>query len=122
MKTFFLSTILILMSITVSAQYTEYDIEEAKAKIEGQIESLNLNYGQKTQFIEINEKYRQKLESIRNSNKTRFAKFQDLKKLSKEKDQEIKLLLNKEQFKKYKLYQKENKNKIRDAFQMRNNN
>lgn len=122
MKTFFLSTILILMSITVSAQYTEYDIEEAKAKIEGQIESLNLNYGQKTQFIEINEKYRQKLESIRNSNKTRFAKFQDLKKLSKEKDEEMKLLLNENQFKIYKTYQEQSRDKKRAAFKMRNNN
>lgn len=117
-----MSTILILMSITVSAQYTEYDIEEAKAKIEGQIESLNLNYGQKTQFIEINEKYRQKLESIRNSNKTRFAKFQDLKKLSKEKDEKMKLLLNENQFKIYKTYQEQSRDKKRAAFKMRNNN
>jgi len=122
MKIFFLSTILILMSITVSAQYTEYDIEEAKAKIEGQIESLNLNYGQKTQFIEINEKYRLKLESIKNSDKTRFVKFQDLKKLRKEKDKEIKLILNEDQFKIYKTYQEQSKDKKRAAFKVRNNN
>jgi len=110
------------MSITVSAQYTEYDIEEAKAKIEGQIESLNLNYGQKTQFIEINEKYRLKLESIKNSDKTRFVKFQDLKKLRKEKDKEIKLILNEDQFKIYKTYQEQSKDKKRAAFKVRNNN
>ncbi len=122
MKTFFLSTISILMSITVSAQYSEIDIEKAKANIEEQFESLNLNDDQKTQFKEINEKYRLKLESIRNSNKTRLAKFQILQTLSKEKDAEMKLLLNEDQFKIYKTYQKQSRDKRRAAFKMRNNN
>ena len=122
MKTFFLSTISILMSITVSAQYSEIDIEKAKANIEEQFESLNLNDDQKTQFKEINEKYRLKLDSIRNSNKTRLAKFQILQTLSKEKDAEMKLLLNEDQFKIYKTYQKQSRDKRRAAFKMRNNN
>lgn len=122
MKTFFLSTISILMSITVSAQYSEIDIEKAKANIEEQFESLNLNDDQKTQLKEINEKYRLKLESIRNSNKTRLAKFQTLQTLSKEKDAEMKLLLNEDQFKIYKTYQKQSRDKRRAAFKMRNNN
>ena len=122
MKTILLSVFLIFISNTVSAQNLEFNIEKAMSKIENHMESIKLNDDQKAQFKEINEKYRLKLESIKNSDKTRFVKFQELKKLINEKDQEIKLLLNKEQFKKYKLYQKENKNKIRDAFQMRNNN
>ena len=122
MKTFFLSIITILMSITVSAQYSEIDIEKAKANIEEQFESLNLNDDQKTQLKEINEKYRLKLESIRNSNKTRLAKFQTLQTLSKEKDAEMKLLLNEDQFKIYKTYQKQSRDKRRAAFKMRNNN
>ena len=122
MKTIFLSTLLTLMSFTVSGQDTEFDREKAKAKIEEQVESLNLNNNQKTQFKEINEKYRLNLESIKNSNKARFAKFQDLKKLRKEKDEEMKLLLNDEQFKMYKEFQKQNKNKMREEFKKRNNN
>lgn len=110
------------MSITVSAQYSEIDIEKAKANIEEQFESLNLNDDQKTQFKEINEKYRLKLESIRNSNKTRLAKFQILQTLSKEKDADMKLLLNEDQFKIYKTYQKQSRDKRRAAFKMRNNN
>lgn len=122
MKTIFLSTLLTLMSFTVSGQDTEFNREKAKAKIEEQVESLNLNDNQKTQFKEINEKYRLNLESIKNSNKARFAKFQDLKKLRKEKDEEMKLLLNDEQFKMYKEFQKQNKNKMREEFKKRNNN
>lgn len=82
------------MSITVSAQYLQFDIEKAKAKIEDQIESLNLNDDQKTQFKEMNEKYRLKLESIKNSDNSRFAKIQNLRTLRKEKDEEMKLLFN----------------------------
>lgn len=82
------------MSITVSAQYLQFDIEKAKAKIEDQIESLNLNDDQKTQFKEINEKYRLKLESIKNSHNSRFAKIQNLRTLRKEQDEEMKLLFN----------------------------
>jgi len=122
MKIILLSVFLIFISNTVSAQNLEFNIEKAMSKIENHMESIKLNDDQKAQFKEINEKYRLKLESIKNSDKTRFVKFQELKKLINEKDQEIKLLLNKEQFKKYKLYQKENKNKIGDSFQMRNNN
>ena len=68
------------------------------SKIENHMESIKLNDDQKAQFKEINEKYRLKLESIKNSDKTRFVKFQELKKLINEKDQG-KTLLNKEQFK-----------------------
>lgn len=82
------------MSITVSAQYLQFDIEKAKAKIEDQIESLNLNDDQKTQFKEMNEKYRLKLESIKNSDNSIFAKIQNLRTLRKEKDEEMKLLFN----------------------------
>ena len=82
------------MSITVSAQYRQFDIEKAKAKIEDQIESLNLNDDQKTQLKEINEKYRLKLESIKNSDNSIFAKIQNLRTLRKEKDEEMKLLFN----------------------------
>ena len=122
MKIILFSVFLIFISNTVSAQNLEFNIEKAMSKIGNHMESIKLNDDQKAQFKEINEKYRLKLESIKNSDKTRFVKFQELKELINKKDQEIKLLLDKEQFKKYKLYQKENKNKIRDAFQMRNNN
>jgi len=122
MKIILLSVFLIFISNTVSAQNLEFNIERAMSKIENHMESMKLNDDQKTQFIEINEKYRLKLESIKNSDKTRFVKFQDLKKLRKEKDKEIKLILNEDQFKIYKTYQEQSKDKKRAAFKVRNNN
>ena len=122
MRTIILSVFLILISIKVSAQNSDFQKEKAKSYLENQIEFLNLDEEKETLFKEINDKYQLKLERIKNRNNDRFAKFRYLKKLMNEKDHEIKLLLNKEQFKKFKLYQKENKNKIRNALQMRNNN
>ena len=122
MKIILLSVFLIFISNTVSAQNLEFNIERAMSKIENHMESMKLNDDQKTQFKEINEKYRLKLEIIKNSDKTRFVKFQDLKKLRKEKDKEIKLILNEDQFKIYKTYQEQSKDKKRAAFKVRNNN
>lgn len=122
MKIILLSVFLIFISNTVSAQNLEFNIERAMSKIENHMESMKLNDDQKTQFKEINEKYRLKLESIKNSDKTRFVKFQDLKKLRKEKDKEIKLILNEDQFKIYKTYQEQSKDKKQAAFKVRNNN
>jgi len=122
MKIILLSVFLIFISNTISAQNLEFNIERAMSKIENHMESMKLNDDQKTQFKEINEKYRLKLESIKNSDKTRFVKFQDLKKLRKEKDKEIKLILNEDQFKIYKTYQEQSKDKKRAAFKVRNNN
>ena len=99
MKIILLSVFLIFISNTVSAQNLEFNIEKAMSKIGNHMESIKLNDDQKAQFKEINEKYRLKLESIKNSDKTRFVKFQELKIVNKQKRSEIKLLLNKEQFK-----------------------
>jgi len=122
MKIILLSVFLIFISNTVSSQNLEFNVEKDMSKIENHMESMKLNDDQKTQFKEINEKYRLKLESIKNSDKTRFVKFQDLKKLRKEKDKEIKLILNEDQFKIYKTYQEQSKDKKRAAFKVRNNN
>ena len=113
MKTIFFSVFFMLISFKVSAQISEFDREEVKTAIENQIESLGLNDYQKIKFKEINQKYQQKLVDLKNSDKQRFAKFKILQKLQNEKDDEIKMLLNKEQFKAYKNYQKQGRNRIR---------
>ena len=81
--------------------------------IENQIEFLNLNESQKIQFKELNDNYTIKLEFIINSDKAKFEKFQDLIKVREERDYQVKLLLNKKQYKIYKKTQKQNQGKIR---------
>ena len=67
MKIILLSVFLIFISNTVSSQNLEFNVEKDMSKIENHMESMKLNDDQKTQFKEINEKYRLKLESIKNS-------------------------------------------------------
>ena len=55
------------------------------SKIENHMESIKINDDQKAQFKEINEKYRLKLESIKNSDKTRFCEISRIEKVNKRK-------------------------------------
>lgn len=86
MRTIIVSVFLILISIKVSAQNSDFQKEKAKSYLENQIEFLNLNEEKETLFKEINDKYQFKLERIKNIDNERFAKFRDLKKLINEKD------------------------------------
>ena len=86
MRTIILSVFLILISIKVFAQNSDFQKEKAKSYLENQIEFLNLNEEKETLFKEINDKYQFKLERIKNIDNERFAKFRDLKKLINEKD------------------------------------
>ena len=113
---------LLLMAFTVSAQSPEFNREKAKATIEAHLESLNLDKNQKIQFEEINKKHQKKLEKIKNSDQDRVTKFQYLKELRQERDEELKLLLNEEQFKMHEQFKIQNKKKMREEFKMRHNN
>lgn len=113
---------LLLMAFTVSAQNPKFNREKAKATIEAHIESLYLDKNQKIQFEEINKKHQKKLEKIKNSDQDRVTKFQYLKELRQERDEEMKLLLNEEQFKMHEQFKIQNKKKMREEFKMRHNN
>ena len=102
-----------LMAIKVSAQDLKFNGDKLRDTIENQIEFLNLNESQKIQFKELNDNYTIKLEFIINSDKAKFEKFQDLIKVREERDYQVKLLLNKKQYKIYKKTQKQNQGKIR---------
>ena len=102
-----------LMAIKVSAQDLKFNGDKLRDTIENQIEFLNLNESQKIQFKELNDNYTIKLEFIINSDKAKFEKFQDLIKVREERDDQVKLLLNKKQYKIYKKTQKQNQGKIR---------
>lgn len=96
-----------LMAIKVSAQGFEFNSDKIKGIIENQIQSLDLKESQKIEFKKLNVKYLIKLKHIKDSSKAKFEKLQDLKKVMKERDNQVKLLLDKKQFKVYKENQKE---------------
>ena len=122
MKTIIYFSLLLLMAFTVSAQNPEFNREKANAAYEAHIESLNLDKNQKIQFEEMDKKYQKKLKEIKNNDQDRVTKFQYLKELRQERDEEMKLLLNEEQFKMYEQFKIQNKKKMRKEFKMRQNN
>ena len=68
---------------------------------------------QKIQYKELNVKFLSELEIIKNSNKDKFEKLKDLKKVRDKRDDQLKLLLNENQFKTHKEKQKQSKVKMR---------
>lgn len=109
----------LLMTIKVASQDLKFNDNRLNSKIENQIELLNLNESQKIKFRELNDIYRTKLEMIKYTGKAKFEKFQDLKYVIEERDIQIKLLLNKDQFKLYKKVQRKDIGEIRKEFRKR---
>lgn len=97
-----------------------YSSESLKENIEKQIEALNLSETQEVEFKAINEKYRVEFEEIQRSEGSRMSKFKALKKMRKAKNEEVEALLDEDQYKMYKDFQKENQNKMKSMYKERN--
>lgn len=108
----FVIMIIITMSSGLIAQENGVSKENIKTMISKQMESLNLNENQIKDFKEISQKFEKKLKAIRDSNKFRWQKLNDMKNLNNERDKEMKVLLNKEQYKQFKKNQNNNRFKM----------
>jgi hypothetical protein len=75
-------------------------------------ENLQLSADQEKQAQEINLKYANKTEELRNSNGTRMQKFKKLKGYNESKDEELKKVFTAEQFKTYQAKKEE----VKDEF------
>ena len=64
-------------------------------------EELNLNEEQQVQIEELNFKYSKKQADLMNSEGSMFGKMGDMKKIRKEKTQELEQILTEEQMKKF---------------------
>ena len=95
------------------AQNLKFNCDNLRIIIKNQIELLDLSEKQKIQFKELNVKFLSELEIIKNSNKAKFEKLKDLKKVRDKRDDQLKLLLNENQFKTHKEKQKQSKVKTR---------
>ena len=80
---------------------------------------LALTGDQVPQVQAINLKYAQKNQQILTGSDGRFAKFRALKSSGKDKDKELKAVLDKDQYKKYQAMQQEMKDKAREAYRNR---
>lgn len=119
-KRLWLFIALLLVGITdINAQTKRENLsDEQKEKMEKQIEeyatSLNLTEVQKSEFETITKKYAKQMSATMDSGGSRFKKYRKFKSIRKNKDKEMKQLLNPEQFKTYLEKQEERKQQMKE--------
>lgn len=78
------------------------------------LERLDLSEEQKPQYIEISKRYGDELKQLKNSSKSRLSKYRAYKSIQKNKNNEMKALLSKEQYTVYEEIQEEVQKKIKE--------
>ena len=124
-KELWLFIALLLVGITnINAQTKRENLsdeqkEEIKKNVEAYATSLHLTATQKTEFEAITRKYAKQMQVVRNSGGHKFKKYRKLKSIRKNKDKEMKPLLNPEQFKTYLEKQEERKQQMKARWRKR---
>ncbi len=117
--TLILSTILYLLTSVAMAQSSLTPEERAQMQTEWMKVNLKLNNSQLVRIDAINIEYAQKMEKVKDidgkSNKLKAAK-----KISEEKDEKLKQLLNEEQFQLYLDHKKELRKNAKNMYKERN--
>lgn len=109
-----LTLILGFKILTAQPQYGFPSAEERAARTTEKLKSeLKLSEKQLKQVNEVVLKYAKKGEEMRDKSKDRSEMMQNMKKLTSEQDQELKIILTKEQFKKYEKIMEENRSRMR---------
>ena len=124
-KELWLFIALLLVGITnINAQTKRENLsdeqkEEIKKNLEEYAAALNLSEEQKPKFEEITKKYAGQMKDLKNNGGSRMSKFRKMKSIRKNKDKEMKQLLNPEQFKTYLEKQEERKKEMRARWSKR---
>ena len=124
-KKLWLFIALLLVGITnINAQtkrenLSEEQKEEIKKNVEEYATSLNLTDIQKSEFETITKKYARQMIAVRDGGGGKFKKYRKLKSIRKNKDKEMKQLLNPEQFKIYLAKQEERKKQMKARWSKR---
>lgn len=113
---------MVVMATSANAQSTDSartPESRAATLTERMKTQLSLTDDQVTAVQSINVKYAQKNQEIWTGAGGRLAKFRDLKSSQKDKDKELKAVLDKDQYKKYEAMREEMKEKARAQYQAR---
>ncbi len=115
---FALSLLLMFCFNSIQAQSKPKLSEEQKEAVVAQLkadkERLALTKEQEAPFMEISKKYLLKMKDLKQSDADRKEKFQALKDLQSQKNEEMKKLLNEKQYATYLEIQKERRAKMKD--------
>ena len=93
---------------------TEEQKEELAASMEEYFSVLDLSEEQKSEFEVIAKKYAEQMKAVKDSGGRRMGKFKKVKSIRSDKNEEMKELLSKDQFKLYLEKQKEMEKKMKD--------
>ncbi|OSY89285.1 hypothetical protein WH52_01170 [Tenacibaculum holothuriorum] len=107
--TLFVTTI----SFGQNKEVTETQKEQIKEQLEQYFEKLNLTEDQQTKFADITKKYGTQMKALKSSGKSKFKKYRAYKSIQKNKNKEMKDLLNKEQYSTYEEMQEKMKEKMK---------
>jgi uncharacterized membrane protein YfhO len=105
---------LVANQATAQSKMTEEQKKEAKAKYQAYKEKLNLNEEQSKQVDAINTTWFEGIAELKNSGAGKMAKYRKFKSLNSERDNKMKAVLTKEQFKIYKQQQEEMKDEFKE--------
>tara|TARA_Y100000034_G_C6842855_1_gene381479 strand:+ start:635 stop:997 length:363 start_codon:yes stop_codon:yes gene_type:complete len=89
---------------------------------EEEIAALALNEEQIPDYKEINKNFMEGLKDLRNSGDNRSKRFEQMRKLSEKRDEDLKELLTEDQFKKYTKMQEERREQMRGRMRDRRQN
>jgi hypothetical protein len=114
--TLFAMIVLSIVSTNLSAQskMTPEEKEELKAKFAAYKEKLNLSEDQSVKVEAINATYFEGLSQLKNSTERKMSKYKKFKALQSTRDQQMKEVLNEEQYKLYKEFQKEMREDLKE--------
>lgn len=118
----FLTAALLIISLGTKAQSadtTNVAMDRATAMTEKMKARLNLTDDQVPRVQTINSRYAEKNREIFTGSGGRFAKFRALKSSQKQKDKEMKAVLDKDQYKQYEAMKEEMKNKAMEEYRNR---
>lgn len=93
---------------------SEEQKEEIKKNLEEYAAALNLSEEQKSEFEVITRKYAEKIKALRESDISRRKKFKEMRSIKESKNEEMKELLSKDQYKVYLDKQEEMKKRVKE--------
>ena len=114
---FFVGAFFVFFSITTIAQQNEMTPEQREATKEqfmADLDRLDLSEDQKADYLEISRRYSEQMQGLKNSDMGKMKKFQKMKSIRKDKNAEMKTLLNEEQYSTYLQIQEERQKEMRE--------
>jgi Spy/CpxP family protein refolding chaperone len=107
-------------SLFAQSRMTEAQKEEFIARHEANMQALGLSEEQKPQVEAINMNYFRALSALKGSEVSKLEKYRSFKSASSTRDEEMKKVLTKEQYKIYKDNQSEQRDQMRERRRSRN--